>query len=525
MKIIQWILAVIVGVSLQAQIPNHRVSLVGSSSPEEVTIAINPTNPDNLVGGANIRFYYYSTNGGVNWYQSELSSSMGVWGDPVTIFDATGHVYYGHLSNPSSGGSWLDRIVVQKSTNGGATWNDGAGIGLNGAKDQDKEWLAVDMTDSPYSGSIYMSWTEFDAYGSSNPLDSSRILFSRSTDAGATWAVPVRVSDRGGDCIDEDNTVEGAVPAVGPNGEIYVAWSGPLGIMFDRSTDGGQSFGADRFVTDQPGGWDFGVSGIYRCNGMPMTWCDVSDSPYRGTLYVMWSDQRNTHTDVFLIKSTNGGDSWSAVKKVNGDVTARHQFFPSMALDQTTGFLYVVYYDRRNVGGDTTEVWMSVSRDGGETFEDMRISQTTFKPNSGVFFGDYIHIAAYNRKVHPIWMRLDGNTLSVWTAVYTDTTSVVGVPESLSNGSFHLAQNYPNPFNPSTVIEYRLSQAAVMDLKIYNALGQEVRDLFSGFQAGGIHRAVWDGRDQHGRPVASGVYIYRLSSPGGVVTKKLLLMK
>ena len=67
-----------------------------------------------------------------------------------------------------------------------------------------------------------MSWTEFDNYGSTSSSDSSRILFSFSSDSGNTWSTPLKICDQEGDCIDDDNTVEGAVPAVGPNGEVYV---------------------------------------------------------------------------------------------------------------------------------------------------------------------------------------------------------------------------------------------------------------------------------------------------------------
>jgi len=119
---------------------------------------------------------------------------------------------------------------------------------------QDKEWLAADMTPSPFRGSVYMTWTEFDKYASPLPGDSSRILFSRSTDRGATWSAPVRISDQGGDCLDGDNTVEGAVPAVGHGGEVYVSWSGPLGIMFDRSTDGGATLCPLGRPAERPGG-------------------------------------------------------------------------------------------------------------------------------------------------------------------------------------------------------------------------------------------------------------------------------
>jgi BNR/Asp-box repeat. len=278
-----------------------------------------------------------------------MNSTLGVWGDPCLLYDHRGYLYYGHLSNPTVG-YWIDRVVVQRSTDNGANWSDGAGVGLTPPKEQDKEWLAADMHSPLFKGNLYMAWTEFDNYGSGAPSDSTRILFSRSTDAGLTWMAPVKISDRSGDCVDEDNTVEGAVPAVGPNGEVYVAWVGPDGISFDRSFDGGLTFGTDVIVTAVPGGWDFNIPGIQRCNGLPITMCDTSNSPYRGNIYINWSDQRNgvNNTDVFVVRSTDGGDTWSQPIRVNNDNTTRHQFFTWMTIDQSTGFLYAIFYDRRN---------------------------------------------------------------------------------------------------------------------------------------------------------------------------------
>lgn len=417
--------------NIYSQYPNILVD--GTGTPEEVTIAISPLNPNILAAGANITNFYRSTNSGNTWAESQMVSNLlGVWGDPVVMFDSLGNLFYSHLSNPITGW-WIDRIVVQKSTDNGLTWNDGVGIGLNNyPKQQDKEWLAVDHTQSPFRGNIYVTWTEFDDYGSTSSSDSSRIRFSKSTDEGETWSTAITISDISGDCIDSDNTTEGAVPCVGPNGEIYVAWAGPVGLVFDKSTDGGQTWGTDVFISDIPGGWDFDVSGISRCNGLPITMCDISNSPYKGNIYVVWSDQRNgsTNTDIFMAKSTNGGNNWSSAIKVNNDNTSREQFFVWSTVDPSTGHLWFVFYDRRNTTGAETDVFVAKSTDGGTTFENFKVSEAPFTPNASVFFGDYSNIAAWDGKIYPIWTRLQGGQLSVWITVINDSLII---PVELNN--------------------------------------------------------------------------------------------
>ncbi len=520
------LLAIPIGVS--AQYPNVRVSSPTANQPEEVSIAINSITPTNLVAGANLRYAYRSTDGGLTWIESQLSSTYGVYGDPCVTFDALGNAYYGHLSNPPSPGYWIDRIVVQKSTDGGATWNAGAGIGYNPPRrNQDKEWLIADMTASPYRNNLYVAWTEFDAYGSTSPADSTRILLSRSTDGGITWSTPVRVSDRGGNCIDSDSTVEGAVPAVGPNGEVYLSWSGPLGIMFDKSTDGGVTFGSDRFVTDQPGGWDYDVPGIYRANGLPVTLCDTGRSPYRGTIYINWSDQRNglNNTDVFLIRSTDGGTTWSSIKRVNDDFTTTHQFFSWMTIDPATGFLYCVFYDRRNYATTHTDVYVARSTDGGETFQNFRVSQSSFSPQASVFFGDYTGIAALNRKVYPIWMRMDGTTLSVWTAPINDTTGMTHVASlDTPKPNCQLLQNYPNPFNPTTTIDYYVGRQGSVLLQVFDLVGRRVATLVDAVCTQGWHSVQWNASDEK-MFGATGVYLLELTAGSYVERKKLMLLR
>ncbi len=510
----------------KAQIKNIQVSSPAANQPEEVSIAINTQNEKQIAAGANITYYFNSDDGGIKWREGNLNSIFGVWGDPCVTFDGLGNLYFAHLSYPDTLGYWIDRIVVQKSTDNGKTWNEGSGIGFNDPKNQDKEWMAVDLSDSPYKNNIYITWTEFDDYGSTDSQDSSRILFSSSSDQGETWSAPVIVSDVSGNCVDSDSTVEGAVPAIGPNGEIYVSWAGPLGLSFDKSTDGGKTWGKDVHVADIPGGWDFNVSGIFRANGLPVTICDTSKAPTRGNIYILWGDQRNglDNSDVFIVKSKDKGNTWSEPLKVNNDNTERHQFFPWISIDQTTGFLYADFYDRRNTTGVNTDVYLARSTDGGNNFKNYLISDSSFTPKSYIFFGDYSNIAAFNKKIYVIWMRMDGEKLSVWSALADDSTlnnlTNVSPSKRVHLLNYKLEQNYPNPFNPSTVIGYQLSESGFTTLKIYNLLGSEVKTLVNKYQNAGVHEVTFDASG-----LSSGVYFYRLLAGSFIKTKKLILIR
>jgi hypothetical protein len=154
--------------------------------------------------------------------------------------------------------------------------------------------------------------------------------------------------------------------------------------------------------------------------------CDISDSPYQGYIYSCWGDQRNgtSDTDVFFSRSTDGGETWSPALRVNDDNTTRHQFFPWMTIDQTTGIIWGVFYDRRNTTGSATDVYVVKSTDGGESFENFKVSESSFTPTSSVFFGDYSNIAAWDKKIYPIWSRLESGQLSVWTTIIEDTVTV-----------------------------------------------------------------------------------------------------
>jgi len=405
-----------------------RVSDPDAINPAEVTIAINPKNPDNVVAASFAigkpprppygSYNYSSMDGGLTWKTVPVADPKELTqGDDAVYFSSDGTVHHIHLSfigirvkRPSRAESGL---MVESSTDGGLTWSPPVAA-INHENTvipfEDKPGIVVDNAPgSKNKGTVYVAWTRFDEYGSKEPDCHSHIYFSRSTDGGKSFAMPERISESAGDCRDSDNTVEGAVPAVAPNGDVYVVWAGPLGLVFKKSTDGGQTFGKEKVISQMPGGWDFGVAGLERANGMPVTGVDLSNGPNKGTLYVNWIDARNGDEDVFVMTSKDGGETWSPPVRVNDDQlkNGKTQFFTWMSVDPTDGSVNVVFYDRRDTNGAMTRLVMARSVDGGKSFVNYPIDQPAFKCEDNIFFGDYTGISAYNGRVLPIFMHFD----------------------------------------------------------------------------------------------------------------------
>jgi hypothetical protein len=104
-------------------------------------------------------------------------------------------------------------------------------------------------------------------------------------------------------------------------------------------------------------------------------------------------------------------------------------------------------------------------------------------------------------------------------------TSVGERPTAQVRTDFRLEQNYPNPFNPITTILYALTKPGRVSLKVYNLLGQKIKTLVDAHRPGGNHTVTWDGRDDRGRQVGSGVYFYQLQTEESTSVKKMIFQK
>lgn len=99
------------------------------------------------------------------------------------------------------------------------------------------------------------------------------------------------------------------------------------------------------------------------------------------------------------------------------------------------------------------------------------------------------------------------------------------MPEISVPAQFDLAQNAPNPFNPVTMIKYQLAEETAVQLEVYNAAGQLVKTLVNDTKPAGYYEATWTGVDEYNNPVASGVYIYRISAGDFTMTRTMVLLK
>ncbi len=166
-------------------------------------------------------------------------------------------------------------------------------------------------------------------------------------------------------------------------------------------------------------------------NSFPVMAVDISNGPNSGTIYAVWSNigvpgvNTGSGIDVYMIKSTNQGATWSTPVRVNQDEfgLGKQHYFPWICCDPVSGTLSCIFYDDRNVTQTKCEVFAANSRDGGETWEDFKISDVSFTPApisglAGGYMGDYLGITANNRKVYPVWSDNRSGVVMAYTSPF-----------------------------------------------------------------------------------------------------------
>ena len=253
------------------------------------------------------------------------------------------------------------------------------------------------------------------------------------------------------------------------------------------------------YFTDANTGWAVGEVGtILKTSDGGTTWSPQTSGTPNGLTSVYFTDA-NTGWAVArgtILKTTDGGTTWSP--QTSG----------------TTSLLFSVYFTDANTGWIAGSGTILKTINGGTAWS----SQTSGTTNTlrSVYFtdGDNGWVVGGNGT---ILKTMTGGVTSIKEFHYSNTEG----PKTIT-----LFQNYPNPFNPLTTIEYHLKQNAEIELSIYNLVGQKVINPVNQNQLAGTHSINWNGLDENGLPVSSGMYIYQLKSNGRLIkSRKMILLK
>ncbi len=366
--------------------------------------------------------YGLSADGGSTFQHESLPELPGGLnlGDPVVAFGPDGEIYYSTLAIAGDG---ISVVSLCSSTDGAVSWTctEASTTAANSFDTQDKDWLAVDTTSSKFRGNVYVAWTDFSA------TSGAFILFARSTDGGKTFSLPSPLS-----AIDGSQLVQDAYISVGRDGEVWVSYLdghfGGSGITVTKSLDGGATFSALKpaaLFTELTGTLTGGND--VRGDSFPATAVDQN-----GTYHLVYAavspGQTVDRSDIFYVRSTDGGATFSAPVRLNDDASATSQWSPAIAV-AADGRIAVKWWDRRNdpVNDSLTDVYMTVSADGGATFgKNIRVTDHNwvFGPSTlGSYHGDYDGMAGDAEIFHLSWSDERGSDPDVYYAFFPSTVT------------------------------------------------------------------------------------------------------
>src|SRR5438309_8652322 len=379
----------------------------------ETFITLNPAQPRILAAGSNEIFRlpmrgYFSSNGGTNWGGVDLplpptqgSNGIDFGSDPTLAFDTRGSVFYGYIVIFFGNGNGVNatEMAVARSTDGGQTYPNVTFFGLEGGSNHfnDKPMITTDTNlNSSFRDNVYIAW-DAAAGGSTG----GGIRVATSTDHGASFTI-TRADDPSG-----PGRSIGASPAVGPNGEVYVAWNDYVAnaIAFNRSFDGGKNWDMPRTISTKSIPFDIGITAesFRRALVYPSLGVDCSNGPHKGRLYCSWMDRTAAGTtDILLSFSEDNGATWSPRKAVADQLSMLvDRFNHWMSVDPVTGDVNISFYDTRN---DTTgsryltDVYLTRSTNGGTSWAspNTRVSSVSSNehdcggvfPCSGINYGN-----------------------------------------------------------------------------------------------------------------------------------------
>jgi hypothetical protein len=421
------------------------IPLFGENEP---AIAVNPLDANNIAA-AGLRSLRVSTDNGASFLAATTQvfpSGFVSCGDPSVAFDSQGRLFWTYL------GCRLDNdepdvFVVQVDPTTGVILGGYpvnvtamAGFPASAGNGNDKQWIAADrFPGSPFQDRLYIVWTRFTATG-------TVVHATFSADEGLNWSPALTLSAAG------EGFVWPSHNGVAANGDVYAAYhsqprfvgGSPDGINGQifvlRSTDGGVSYPQKNAAyTAGNGDITFNVQTATRVLDRSASWTQGSAQPWvlpdtgnPDNVYVIAADDpTNTNhgsgfddMNIYLIRSTDRGLTWSVPNQIDAGPVGTTQFFPTAAMDDESSCLVVTWYDTRagktNAAGRfLLDLFLRSSQDGGLTFgPEVQLNDASFDPDLGaparfvgppptLRIGEYNGVAVVNGTAHAVWT---GNT-------------------------------------------------------------------------------------------------------------------
>ncbi|MCK5766416.1 MAG: T9SS type A sorting domain-containing protein [Bacteroidales bacterium] len=463
-------------------------------SQTEVFIVNSPLNRDVLFSSCNtltfIPFFisegiYVTTDGGTSWYGNDTCTGEPMafhGGDPGIAIDKDGAFIITRL-----GRSPFTGLYSHYSTDQGQTWSAQQVISTD---DLERASVATDyFPGSPYYGRTYAVWVKF-----APPFP---LMMAYTDDSGISWTGSEQINN-------PPNRSAGGDICIGPNGEVYVCWAGVTDVSpfkeiyvgFASSKNGG----ADWHISEEAFSMN-GITGLLpdkgniRVNGLPGIAVDTASGEKNGWIYIV-SGQKGllpagSDPDIILNRSEDGGLSWSSGIRVNRDApdNGKTQYFPSVHVDKF-GAVDIIFYDDRNTTIDSAGVFLARTDDGGNSWKEYEISDHNYKPEpiGGLgqgYQGDNIDLTSTDTRLCPVWMDNSSGTYQIWTSpIEFSTLDFIG-EGGQKKVVFELRQNCPNPFHQHSNILIKLTDPAMVELKVFDIQGKESAVLTEGYKSAG----------------------------------------